>query len=157
LLIKNKQLSDPSLCDRIAGFFEKKGVDKERLTLMGKTDKSIHMSACGSVDIALDTYPYNGTTTTCDTLWMGVPVISLIGKTHVSRVAASILNVVGLEQFICQSRQDYINCATNLANNIDELTELRKGMRERMKSSRLCDAFSFAREYEAMLDSVRLR
>jgi predicted O-linked N-acetylglucosamine transferase (SPINDLY family) len=157
LLIKNKQLSDPLLCDRIAGFFEKKGVDKERLTLMGKTDKSIHMSACGSVDIALDTYPYNGTTTTCDTLWMGVPVISLIGKTHVSRVAASILNVVGLEQFICQSRQDYINCATNLANNIDELTELRKGMRERMKSSRLCDAFSFAREYEAMLDSVRLR
>ena len=154
LLIKNKQLSDKKLHDRIINIFQEMGIGSERIDLQGKTTKVEHMSMYSKVDIALDTFPYNGTTTTCDTLWMGVPVISMAGKTHVSRVGVSLLTCVGLEEFICTDQDDYVERAIKLSSEIDRLSILRGSLRERMKASSLCDATSFTREFEGLLSSV---
>ena len=73
-----------------------------------------HLSAYGDIDVALDTFPYNGTTTTCEAMWMGVPVITLAGKTHVSRVGVSILANVGMREFIANSEAEYVDIAAKL-------------------------------------------
>jgi predicted O-linked N-acetylglucosamine transferase (SPINDLY family) len=101
------------------------------------------------MDIALDTFPYNGTTTTCDALWMGVPVIALAGQTHVSRVGVSLLSNIGLSETIAATTDEYISLAVALARDRDRLKTLRLGLRERMKTSPLMDADKFARDVEA--------
>jgi predicted O-linked N-acetylglucosamine transferase (SPINDLY family) len=154
LLIKNKQLTDEALRGRVMNIFQEMGIDSGRIDLLGKTSKVEHMSIYGKVDIALDTFPYNGTTTTCDTLWMGVPVITMAGKSHVSRVGTSLLSSIGLEEFVCTNQNGYISRAVELSRDIDRLSALRGGLRERMQGSPLCDAPSFARKFEELLAVV---
>ena len=153
LLIKNRQLTDPRLRERLRQYYAALGISGERIQLFGRTSKSEHLAACAGVDIALDTYPYNGTTTSCDSLWMGIPVITLAGTTHVSRVGLSLLARVGLEEFVAHDEQHYTATALALAGDTQRLRALRAGLRERMKST-LCDAGSFCREIEAGYESA---
>jgi predicted O-linked N-acetylglucosamine transferase (SPINDLY family) len=96
------------------------------------------------VDIGLDPFPYNGTTTTCEALWMGVPVITLRGNRHAGRVGASILTRVGLEGLIAESEVQYVEIGIKLAQDLDGLKKLRAEMRSRMQASPLCDGKNFA-------------
>lgn len=107
-----------------------------------------HLSLYNRVDIGLDPFPYNGTTTTCEALWMGVPVVTLKGDRHSARVGASILTRVGLEELISTTESDYVEAAVTLAVDLERLKALRVQMRDRLKGSPLCDAPSFAASLE---------
>ncbi len=108
-----------------------------------------HLSLYGRVDVALDPFPYNGATTTCEALWMGVPVITLAGNAHRGRVGASLLNAVGLGRFVAETPEQYLTLAAGLAADPDHLAELRTTLRRQVNESSLCDAPAFARKVEA--------
>src|SRR5262249_21369194 len=113
-----------------------------------------HLAAYGGVDIALDSLPYNGTATTCEALWMGVPVVTLRGERHAARVGASILTAIGLDHLIAHTPDDYVTIAADLAPDRNTLAALRLGLRERMRASPLCDGTSFARAVERAYRSM---
>jgi protein O-GlcNAc transferase len=124
---------------RLAQAFAAHGIGPERLEMIARLPSWQFMEAHQQVDIALDPFPYNGTTTTCQTLWMGVPLIALAGGTHVSRVGVSMLTSLGLQRLIARDHQEYVSLAVALAENRDELAALRAGLRERMQGSPLTD------------------
>lgn len=101
------------------------------------------------VDVALDTFPYNGTTTTCESLWMGVPVVAVLGPSHVSRVSASLLHAVGAPELIADSVDAYVALAVSLARDRARVNAYRAGLRDMVASSPLCDAPAYARAVEA--------
>ena len=150
LLLKNKSLTDKSTRERMIELFADHGIPADRLELLGlTTSKAEHLSVYSRVDIALDTFPYNGTTTTCDTLWMGVPVITLSGKTHAGRVGASLLSGLGLNEFIAETVEEYILLASNLANNPEYLMGMRKNLIDIVSNSDLCNGVKFTKDLEA--------
>ena len=129
--------------------FKNKGIDKDRIQLYEHLPStSDHLELYNSVDIGLDPFPYNGATTTCEALWMGVPVITLLGDRHVGRVGASILTNVGLKDFIARDIDSYINLAVKMSANTKKLKEIRMTLRRQMQESLLCDARSFAGNVE---------
>jgi predicted O-linked N-acetylglucosamine transferase (SPINDLY family) len=150
LLIKNAQLTDPELQKRLRAELVQQGVSEERLEILGRTSKAAHMAAFSRVDIALDTYPYHGTTTTCDTLWMGVPVITLAGASHVSRVGVSLLSRIGLSECIADTAQEYYEKAVRLATSSETLNQLRLSLRTRFVHSGLCDGQAFTLNVESV-------
>ena len=155
LILKNKSFSDIATRERHYKMLAGQGILADRVELIGLTpSKAEHMAVYGRVDIALDTYPYNGTTTTCDTLWMGVPVVTLAGGTHVSRVGVSLLSQVGLSELIAHSEQEYVDIAINLATNIKHLSGLRIGLRDRMANAPLCDGKSITDTLEQQYREV---
>ena len=103
-----------------------------------------YLSRYGQVDVALDTFPFNGITTTCDGLWMGVPAVTLSGATSVSRAGASILEAAGLGELVARTGEQYVTIATELAADADRLRELRAGMRERVSGGALADGHGHA-------------
>ncbi|MBI5901341.1 MAG: tetratricopeptide repeat protein [Rhodocyclales bacterium] len=120
--------------------FEAHGIAAGRIEILKRiTAIAGHFAAYHEIDIALDPYPYNGTTTTCEALWMGVPVVTLAGDRHASRVGVSLLNNVDLDELIAHSPEEYMQIASALADNPDRLASLRASLRERMSSSRLMD------------------
>lgn len=145
LLLKSKPLMDEGVRRRYLKMFSMWGISAERIVFEGYTQTTReHLSLYNRVDIGLDPFPYNGTTTTCEALWMGVPVVTLMGNRHSSRVGASILSRVGLQELICGTEADYVNRAVALAADLERLKTLRTQMRERLTGSPLCDAASFA-------------
>jgi predicted O-linked N-acetylglucosamine transferase (SPINDLY family) len=155
LLLKDRALADAAICERIRADFEQRGIGPERLELAGhEDDLASHFRKYGDVDIALDTFPYHGTTTTCEALWMGVPVITLAGKTHLARVGVSLLTNMGLTELIADSQEKYVAIATGLARDHTRLRELRAGMRARMQTSPLMDGRQFARDVEGAYRDV---
>jgi protein O-GlcNAc transferase len=102
----------------------------------------------------LDTVPFNGTTTTCEALWMGVPVVSLAGQTHASRVGLSILSSIGQAEWVAQDRDEYEAIAIKLASDPQKLGQLRAGMRDLLKSSPLMDEQGFARDFQAAIRTM---
>ena len=152
LLLKCRPLTDPEVCDRIRQGFRNAGVEPERLELHGgDASPAAHLAHYQRVDIALDTFPYNGTTTTCEALWMGVPVVTLAGTRHAARTGVSILTNCGLADLVAQECEEYLRIARDLAFNQAKLRELREGMRERMQASPLLDAEGITRELEEAL------
>jgi protein O-GlcNAc transferase len=150
LIIKSRGLGETSVREQIQQSFATHGVQADRLEIRGHEPKvSSHLEMYNRMDIALDTFPYQGTTTTCEALWMGVPVITLAGSTHVSRVGVSLLNCVGLPELIAQTPEQYVESAISLAKDLPRLGELRRSLRARMQSSPLMDAPRFARDVEA--------
>ena len=108
-----------------------------------------YLSLYHRIDLALDPFPCNGMTTTCDALWMGVPVLTLPGAMPVSRAGLSLLSSVGLEALAASSEEDYVRIAVELAADLPRLADLRATLRPRMLASPLMDAPRFARNIEA--------
>ena len=155
LLLKSRQLKDESTKRRYMDLFIKNGVTPDRVNLLPATASiSEHLALYNKVDIGLDPFPYNGTTTTCEALWMGVPVVTLRGDRHASRVGASILTRVGLRDLVTSNEDEYVSRAVGLASDLDRLKQLRAGMRRRMMESPLCNPESFARSVENVYEEM---
>ena len=155
LVLKNISLSSPVIRRRVLKEFALRGVEASRLEFLPwEGAAGEHLERYSQVDIALDTFPYNGTTTTFEALWMGVPVVTLRGDRHASRVGASILTRIGLEQFVTGSVEEYLDCAAGIAADPARLAVVRAGLRERLASSPLCDGAGFAGAMEAALRGV---
>ena len=145
LILKAKQLDEPEVRNKLAQSFLSAGISEDRFELFGRiSDPQEHLDLYNRVDVALDTFPYNGTTTTCEAMWMGVPTLCFRGDRHAARVSASILFHAGFEEFVCEDLGEYIDRAVELAQDPESLLILRPLIRERMKQSSICDARSFA-------------
>ena len=151
LLLKCGPLGSAPTATRITAAFAGHGIAADRLILMGHIDShSEHLAAYGRIDIALDSFPYNGATTTCEAMWMGVPVVALAGETHHARVGVSLLTAVGLPELIAHDIDDYVRLAVELAQDRGRLTRLRREMRPRMAQSALTDGGRFSGSLEAV-------
>ncbi len=149
LLLKSRAFDDPPTRERYLQQFAGNGVDRGRVDLLPTTDSiDAHLRAYGRIDIGLDPFPYNGTTTTCEALWMGVPVITLAGGHHVARVGASLLTHCGLAELVAADETGYVETAVALARDTARLAALRGGMRERMEGAPLNDHRGFAASVE---------
>jgi protein O-GlcNAc transferase len=149
LFIKALGMEHEPMRQRTWEMFASRGIGQDRLELVGKTPSIYsHLELFGKVDISLDTFPYNGTTTTCESLWMGVPVVAKEGNSHVSRVSVSLLGTVGLSGLVAESDQDYVALAAFLARDCKNLEILRNNLRDRMRSSKLLDTVEFTRNLE---------
>jgi predicted O-linked N-acetylglucosamine transferase (SPINDLY family) len=149
LILKSKGLSDPEARQRVLDLFAAHGIREPRVELAATLPSHAHhLDLYNTVDIALDTFPYHGTTTTCEAFWMGVPVVVLAGATHVSRVGVSLLERLGLAFLIADFQAAYIDRAVALAGDLDRLAGLRTGLRRRMTDSPLTDVASFTRDLE---------
>jgi predicted O-linked N-acetylglucosamine transferase (SPINDLY family) len=149
LRLKNRGLGDPGTRQRMLDLLRASGVEADRLELIAfKPDLASHLACYADVDIALDTFPYNGTTTTCEALWMGVPVITLSGKAHVGRVGTSLLQGIGLPELCADNEASYVAAAATLAADGPRLRGLRAGLRDRLRGAPLLDAPGFVRTLE---------
>ena len=155
LLLKGKPFCDEATRALMLARFAERGIAPERIELVGwLADPAEHMMLYDRIDIALDPFPYNGTTTTCEALSMGVPVVSLRGDRHAGRVGASLLGQVGLPELVAGSVEDYLAIAAGLAADPQSLAALRSSLRARMLSSPLCDVSGFTRRLEATYRSL---
>jgi len=134
---------------RVRTFFSARGIVAERVECVGTLPRWEYLMLYQRIDLGLDPFPCNGMTTTCDALWMGVPVVTLAGEMPVSRAGLSILSTIGLAEMAANSEDDYVRLAVELAGNLPRLAELRATLRPRMQASPLMDAPRFARNVEA--------
>ncbi len=150
LLLKGKQFADDGTHTLFLGRLSQRGVSADRVKLVPSLpDAAAHLAAYHWVDVALDPFPYNGTTTTCEALWMGVPVVTLRGDRHAGRVGASLLTQIGLSDLIAGSVEEYVEIAATLAGDPVRRNNLRCALRPRMAAAPLCDGNAFARKIEA--------
>ena len=155
IMLKSKYFGCQITKDLFINRFKQNGIEEDRLIIMGYLPSfNDHRKMYDNVDISLDTFPYNGTTTTCEALWMGVPVITLNGDRHASRVGVSILNSIGLMDCIADNEDEYINKAIYLANDIELLSNIRKNLRNLMKKSPLTDGKVFTKKLESLYRNV---
>lgn len=145
LLLKAKWFLEPAMNEAIQERFKSVGGDTTRLVLHDYTE------SCDDIDIALDPFPFNGATTTCQALWMGLPVLTTIGTTHICRRSYSILNAVGLNDFCATSDQDFIEKARYWKAHPEQLAEIRLGLRKRFTASPLRDELGLTRSIESAL------
>jgi len=149
LLIKARPLSDQKTQEYIINKFVSQGAKRDQIQCMGFFESiESHLEAYHYVDVALDPFPYNGTTTTCDALWMGVPVLTIYGNCHAGRVGASILTHVGLKDLITYSAEEYISKTIHVCKDIFLLKNIRKQIRNIFQSSPLMDAKRFTHKME---------
>jgi predicted O-linked N-acetylglucosamine transferase (SPINDLY family) len=134
--------------DRVRNFLAQQGVDPDRLSFADQVPTPDYFRRYEAIDLALDPFPYGGGTTTCDALWMGVPVVSLKGRLAVGRGGLSILSNVGLPELVADDTDAYVRLAVELALDLPRLAELRASLRGRMQRSPLMDAPQFARDIE---------
>lgn len=148
LMLKANALSDARLREDVRARFARAGVASERLDVLGPIEETRgHLGAYAMVDIGLDPFPYHGTTTTCEAMWMGVPVVSRVGDRHAARVGASLLHAVGLDDLACASDDAFVEACRSLAEDGARLVRLRGrgndggegSLRARMRASALCD------------------
>ena len=135
--------------ERVLDQLGKSGIDRQRMEFVGQQSRGEYLQTYHRVDIGLDTFPYNGHSTSLDAFWMGVPVITMVGQTAVGRAGFSQLTNLGLPEFIARTPEEYVQIASELAGNPTRLAELRRTLRARMKASALMDAALFARNIEA--------
>ena len=145
LYLKNPSFTDGATCQAFAEKLGDLGVAPDRVTLVGRTPTTQeHLGCYGEIDIALDTFPYNGTTTTCEALWMGVPVVAMVGHVHAARVGASLLAAANHPEWLARDEDAYLRIAAGLASDLTALASLRGGLRRELAGSVLCDAKGFA-------------
>ena len=152
LLLKTKQLSDPILCEKTRQRFAAHGISPDRLLLNGILDAlDEHLDTYNKVDIALDTFPYPGVTTSLEALWMGVPVLCMRGDRLLHNTSASIASNAGLAGWLAADEDEFVSKAVAYANSLEHLATLRAGLRQQVLSSPLFDAPRFARNFEDAL------
>lgn len=154
LIIKSRGLDNASTRERFASLLAQHGIaDRTELLPQTKT-LAEHLATYGRVDIALDTFPYHGTTTTCEALWMGVPVVTMTGQTHASRVGASLLHAVGLDDLVSADEPGFAHTAVALAADVTRRLDLRRSLRQRMLASPLCDGQGFAARFWSAVEAA---
>ncbi|MGD0767293.1 MAG: tetratricopeptide repeat protein [Tepidisphaeraceae bacterium] len=134
---------------RVLDILQREGINPDRIELITYRRRPQYLELYHRIDVGMDTFPYNGHTTSLDSYWMGVPVITLVGKTVVGRAGLSQLTNLGLPELIAQTPEQYVQIATDLAGDLPRLAELRRTLRGRMQASPLMDAPRFARNVEA--------
>jgi len=139
---------------RVLDQLEHDGIDPSRISFVGRVSTDLYFQQYQSIDIALDTFPYAGGTTTCDSLWMGVPVVSVAGQRAVGRGGLSILSNVGLPELVASDRNQYAQIAIDLALDQPRLCTLRSTLRDRMRNSALMDGTRFARNLESLYRQI---
>ena len=153
LLIKSSILNHDG--QHYLNLFKQEDIAADRIEYHKRlANNNEHLELYNKIDICLDTFCFNGATTTCEALWMGVPVITLLGDRHSGRVGASILTNIGLTDFIAQDIDDYVALAIKMSNRPEYLKEIRQGLRKQMLSSPLCNGQSFAIDIESAYKSI---
>ena len=151
LLLKGSKMDAEFVQTHIYNAFVQHGIGIDRLIMEGGEKHQDFLNVYNRIDIALDPHPYTGGLTTCEALWMGVPVVTLPGETFAGRHAATHLTNAGMPEWIAQDEQDYIDIAVKWANDLDALAELRAGMREHVSKTPLVDGPRFAKNLEIAL------
>ena len=155
LVLKNWCLDNDRMKTFMLDAFVRYGATPGQVELWNPNTSNVdHLNCYNSIDIGLDPFPYNGTTTTCDALWMGVPVITLAGVSHVGRVGVSQMSNLGLQELIAHDTDHYVDIAVALANDVPRLAALRGAMRVRMSASPLMDAPRLTKNLEAAYDNM---
>ncbi len=153
LLLRNTALASQGNLSFVLSLFEKYNVSPERLILRGPAPHYRFLQTYDEIDLALDTFPYNGGTTTTEAIWQGVPVVTYWGDRWVSRTSASLLRAANLDQFVGNSLEDYVWLAVRLGNASEtpaRLAELRCNMRSSLRDSAVCDTTAFTRNMEQL-------
>jgi len=140
--------ADEHVRPRLLHDFAQVGVEAERIDFGGRVPRLEYLQRYQRIDIGLDTFPFNGATTTLDAAWMGVPVITLRGASPLERAGASIMTNLGLSELVAESEDDFVERAVALAGDVDRLSALRAGLRRRLETSPLGDAAQYARDLE---------
>jgi predicted O-linked N-acetylglucosamine transferase (SPINDLY family) len=155
LLLKSAAMAQTGNRRNIEAFMAARGIAAERLQLQPwHADKRSHLELYNEVDIALDTFPYNGATTSCEALWMGLPLLTRRGATHVSRMGASLLAAVDRRDWVAADDEGFVALAARVAGDAAALQRWRAGARGHLQSSALFDQAGFARAFEAALDGA---
>jgi len=143
---------DPAVVSRVSGLFAAHGIGADRLDFRGRDQpRTAHLGLLRQADVALDPFPFNGSTTSFEALWMGVPVVTLAGERFLGRVGASVLTALGLEELVATDEDGYVARAVELAGDRRRLSGLRRSLRGRVAVSPLCDAATYARTFEDAL------
>ncbi len=154
LVLKFKGWNDSGVARRFTEMFAAHGIDPGRLVLLGPSPHPPLLAEYNRIDMALDPFPYSGGLTTCEALWMGVPVVTCPGETFASRHSLSHLSNVGLTETISDDLDNYVEMAVSLAGDLPRLAGIRAGLRERMARSPLCDGKRFAENLMGILRTV---
>ena len=149
LLMKDGLLEDPQQQARLRSWFGEHGVVPERLLLRGQTSHREHLAAYHEVDIALDPFPHNGGISTWEALWMGVPVVTMLGNKPTSRVSGSILHALELDEWIAENEEGYLRLALKQAGDLEALERFRQGIRTRIETSPAGNPELYTRAVEA--------
>lgn len=149
LMLKAKQLDEASVKQGLLSRFEAQGINPQRLTLAGRSPRAEYLAAYGEVDIGLDPFPFTGGTTSAESLWMGVPVLTLAGDRLVSRQGVGLMMNAGLPDWVAQDADDYVAKAVAHAADVPALAALRAGLRQQALASPVFDGARFARHLEA--------
>ena len=150
LLLKCRALGDPVVAEGVRARFARHGIAPARLELLGSVaDAAAHLALYRRIDVALDPLPWNGTATTCEALWMGVPVVTLSGNRPVSRIGASLLARAGFTSLVATGPSQYLEVAATLASDRKRRSALAGAVRQSLAASPLCNADAFARTVEA--------
>ncbi len=149
LVLKTRPLGDAGVRERYHAMFEAHGVERERVELLAPSPHAELLAHYNEIDIALDPFPYSGGLTTCEALWMGVPVVTLAGETFAGRHSATHVYNVGLGDWVVETPADYLAVAERWSRDVAALADLRAGLRARMAASPLCDGVRFTRNLEA--------
>jgi predicted O-linked N-acetylglucosamine transferase (SPINDLY family) len=151
LLLKYGGLDQGPFGERLLAEFARRGISRERILFDGWSDNYDFLAAYNRIDLELDTQPYSGGLTTCESLWMGVPVITCPGATFAGRHSTSHLTNAGFPQFVAEDFAQYVEMAVAWTSRLDELADLRRTLRERVSRSPLCDGPGFARDLLALV------
>jgi protein O-GlcNAc transferase len=156
LLVRNKILGEQDHRLWFLDFFTREGIDPDRIILLGPAEHREFLETYGQIDLALDTFPYNGGTTTMESLWQGVPVICLSGDRWISRTSATLLKSAGLNEFIGKKPNDYVDLAVRWSEteHRKQLGALRNTMRQRLENSEVCDGPGLARDFERIVYEI---
>jgi len=157
LVLKYRGLGDPTVRRRYLDLFGSHGVEPQRLQLLPHSSYAEYLAAYHEVDLALDPFPFSGSTTTCEALWMGVPVVTCPMETFASRHSLSHLSNVGLTETISGDLVEHVERAVSLAGDVPRLAALRGGLRERMAASPLCDGKRFAANLASILRALAVQ
>ena len=156
-LPRAKAFADSDTRDHMIWQLTERGIAQERLAMLPWAPEGTRWEVFASIDLALDTFPYNQATNTCEALWMGVPTLTCAGGTHQARMGASILHSAGLDDFVAPTSEQWVQLATTWASDAHRLSLLRSSMRDRLRCSPLFDTCGLVREIEAFYSDVAKR
>ena len=152
LLVKTQTLADPAVQEVIRRRLAEGGIAGDRVELISQSStRAEHLALYGRVHVALDSVPYNGTTTTCEALWMGVPVVAVLGDRHASRVSASLLSAAGHPEWVADDADGFVRIAAALAGDLPRLASIRASLRDELRASPLLDSTAYAQRFHAAI------